>query len=225
MEDWIQQILDRLGVWGVGVLMLIENIFPPIPSEIVMPWAGYAVSQGDMSFLGVVCSGSIGSFLGAAAWYYAARLIGKDRLAGWIAGRGAWLTIKPTDLEAVDRWFERRGAAAVLFCRLIPGLRTLISVPAGFAAMTQGRFLLFTAVGTVLWTTLLAGMGFWLGENYGDLAGPLGWVSTAVLVGMFSVWLWRMASQRLDRLEVSDRMNGRGTTTGGDRRRKCEASD
>lgn len=199
MEYWIQTTLDQLGVTGVGVLMLLENIFPPIPSEVVMPWAGYAVSQGNMSFLGVVCSGSIGSFIGTVVWYYAARAIGKDRLADWIERHGAWLTIKPSDLSAVDRWFERWGASAVLLCRMIPGLRTLISIPAGFAAMSHGRFLIFTAFGTVLWTTLLAAIGFWLGDNYGNLAGPLGWVSTMVILSLFAVWLWRIFAQRAER--------------------------
>ncbi|QEG43163.1 DedA family protein [Roseimaritima ulvae] len=199
MESWIKETLDQLGVFGVGVLMLIENIFPPIPSEVVMPWAGYSVSQGNSSFIGVVVAGSIGSFIGAAVWYYLARWIGKERLAGWVERHGAWLTISPKDLDSVDAWFERWGAAAVLGCRLIPGLRTLISVPAGFADMPQGRFLLYTAIGTVIWTAALAGLGWWLGDNYGDLAGPLGWVSTAVVAGLLLIWLWRLVGQHAGR--------------------------
>lgn len=203
MESWIKETLDQLGVFGVGVLMLIENIFPPIPSEVVMPWAGYSVSQGNASFIGVVVAGSIGSFIGAVLWYYVARWIGKDRLASWIEGHGAWLTISTDDLDSVDAWFQRWGAAAVLGCRLIPGLRTLISVPAGFARMPQGSFMIFTAIGTVMWTAALAGMGWWLGDNYGDLAGPLGWVSTAVIGGLLVIWLWRLARQQAGRKSTS----------------------
>lgn len=199
MAQWIRDFLDQFGSAGVGVLMLLENIFPPIPSEVVMPWAGYSVSQGDTSFVAVVAAGSIGSFLGAVFWYWLARWVGKDRLANWIEGHGAWLTIRPKDLDQVDAWFEDWGAYAVLICRLIPGLRTLISVPAGFAEMPVGRFYLFTALGTVAWTSILAGLGWWLGDRYENLAGPLGWVSTAVIAGLAGWWLWRLIQQHRHR--------------------------
>ncbi len=196
MDQWIKNFLEQFGAIGVGGLMLIENIFPPIPSEIVMPWAGYAVSQGDASFLAVVTAGSAGSFAGALFWYFVGRRVGKERLSSWIEGHGAWLTITPNDLDRVDEWFERRGSVAVLVCRMIPGLRTLISVPAGFAVMPVGEFCTFTAIGTVMWTTLLAGIGYWLGDKYADLAGPLGWVSTAVVIAMFAWWVLRLVKQR-----------------------------
>ncbi|GAA4458693.1 DedA family protein [Novipirellula rosea] len=196
MEKWITEFLEQFGAAGVGLLMLAENIFPPMPSEIVMPWAGYSVSQGNVSFIAVVTAGSIGSFLGALAWYLLARWIGKERLARWIDGHGAWLTITRRDLDQVDQWFEKWGSVAVLVCRMIPGIRTLISVPAGFAAMPIGRFSVFTAIGTVLWTALLAGIGWWLGDHYKDLAAPLSWVSMAVIAGLFAWWIWRVLRQR-----------------------------
>lgn len=199
MDKWIKQILEDFGALGVGVLMLIENIFPPIPSEVVMPWAGYVAGQGDISFIAVVAAGTFGSFLGAMMWFFVGRWVGKERLAGWIEGHGAWLTITPRDLDRVDDWFERWGAAAVLFCRMVPGVRTLISVPAGFANMPIGRFSLFTAIGTAIWTGLLAAIGRWLGNQYGDLAEPLGWVSTAVIVGLLAWWVVRLIQQQSDR--------------------------
>ncbi len=192
MDQWINDFLEQFGVGGVGALMLLENVFPPIPSEVVMPWAGYSVSQGDMSFFAVVVAGSIGSFAGAMLWYFLGRWVGRDRLARWIEGHGSWLTISPSDLDKVDEWFESYGSAAVLLCRMIPGIRTLISVPAGFSEMPIGRFSLYTAIGTILWTTLLAGIGWWLGDQYGELAGPLSWVSTAVVLALFGWWLWRL---------------------------------
>lgn len=199
MDQWIETILEQFGAFGVGMLMLLENVFPPIPSELVMPWAGYSVSQGQSSFVAVVASGSIGSFAGAWAWYWVARRIGKERLATWVDKHGAWLTITGTDIDQVDRWFEQWGAAAVLLCRLIPGLRTLISVPAGFAEMPPAKFSAYTAVGTVAWTTLLAVIGFWLGKNYGDLAGPLSWVSSGVIVVMLAIWIYRLIQQHRGR--------------------------
>ncbi len=196
MDQWIQTFLEQFGALGVGVLMFAENVFPPIPSEIVMSWAGYSVSQGNSSFLAILIAGSVGSLGGAVFWYFIGRWIGKEKLASWIERYGAWLTITPGDLNRVDDWFERWGAVTVLVCRMIPGLRTLISVPAGFAEMPLLRFFVFTAIGTVMWTALLAGVGYWLGDNYGDLAGPLGWVSTAVVVAMFCWWLFRLIQQR-----------------------------
>jgi len=199
MDQWIRDFLKQFGAPGVGVLMLVENVFPPIPSEIMMPRAGYSVSQGQTSFFAVVLAGSVGSFAGAMLWYYLARWIGKDRLARLIDGHGAWLTITPHDLDRVDDWFNRWGPFAVLGCRLIPGVRTFISIPAGFSDMPIGKFSFLTAIGTVAWTALLAGVGWWLRDNYGDLAGPLGWVSSIVVAGLFLWWLVRVIQQRLSR--------------------------
>lgn len=196
MDYWIQNILEQFGIMGVAFLMLIENIFPPIPSEVVMPWAGYSVSQGDHSFLAIVTAGSVGSFLGALVWYGVGRWIGKERLSRWAARHGAWLTISPKDLDRVDQWFGSWGGGAVLVCRLIPGLRTLISLPAGFTEMSFLPFVIYTAIGTVTWTALLAAIGWWLGNNYADSIAPLGWVSTAVVVGLFAWWLFRLVSQK-----------------------------
>lgn len=203
MDQWIESILEQFGAFGVGMLMLLENVFPPIPSELVMPWAGYSVSQGQSSFIAVVIAGSIGSFVGAYAWYWVARRIGKERLATWVDKHGAWLTISRNDIDQVDRWFERWGAAAVLLCRLIPGLRTLISVPAGFANMPAAKFSAYTAIGTIAWTALLAVIGLWLGKNYGDLAGPLSWVSSGVIAVMLAIWVYRLVQQHRERSDRS----------------------
>ncbi|WP_339887621.1 DedA family protein [Rhodopirellula europaea] len=203
MDQWIESILEQFGAFGVGMLMLLENVFPPIPSELVMPWAGYSVSQGQSSFIAVVIAGSTGSFVGAYAWYWVARRIGKERLATWVDKHGAWLTISRNDIDQVDRWFERWGAAAVLLCRLIPGLRTLISVPAGFADMPPVKFSAYTAIGTIAWTALLAVIGLWLGKNYGDLAGPLSWVSSGVIAVMLAIWVYRLVQQHRARSDRS----------------------
>ncbi|EMB13771.1 DedA family protein [Rhodopirellula europaea] len=203
MDQWIESILEQFGAFGVGMLMLLENVFPPIPSELVMPWAGYSVSQGQSSFIAVVIAGSTGSFVGAYAWYWVARRIGKERLATWVDKHGAWLTISRNDIDQVDRWFERWGAAAVLLCRLIPGLRTLISVPAGFANMPAAKFSAYTAIGTIAWTALLAVIGLWLGKNYGDLAGPLSWVSSGVIAVMLAIWVYRLVQQHRERSDRS----------------------
>ena len=160
-----------------------------------MPWAGYAVSQGEMSFFAAVAAGSLGSFAGAMFWYFLAKWIGRERLIQWLESSGWWLTLTRSDIDQVDRWFDRRGALAVFICRLIPGLRTLISIPAGFADMALASFSLYTAIGVVLWTTMLTLIGWWLGSNYASLSEPLGWISTAVVTILLGLWLKRLVER------------------------------
>lgn len=199
MNEWIESFLEDYGSVGVGILMLVENVFPPLPSEVIMPWAGYAVSQGDLSLTMAILAGSVGSFAGAMFWYWVAIAVGRERLSRWIQHHGHWLTIHHDDLRRTEQWFGRWGDVAVLVCRMIPGLRTLISVPAGFVGMPHGRFTLFTAVGTVAWTSLLTGIGWWLGDNYAVLAGPLSWVSLIVMMILAAIWLYRLARQHRQR--------------------------
>ena len=194
MDEWIRNTLEQSGLLGVGLLMLAENVFPPIPSEVVMPWAGFTASQGKLSLLGVVVAGSLGSFAGAMFWYLLARWIGKERLIRWVQRHGWWLTLSERDIERTDAWFDRWGGIAVLLCRMIPGIRTLISVPAGFSGMGLTKFSVYTAIGTVLWTALLAAVGWWLGDNYQNVAGLLGWVSTIVVGGLLAWWLFRLVT-------------------------------
>ncbi|MEZ6090327.1 MAG: DedA family protein [Pirellulaceae bacterium] len=152
---------------------------------------------GDNSFIAVVAAGCVGSFAGAFFWYVIARWIGKRRISQWVGKHGAWLTISPSDIDRTEAWFDRWGGSAVLICRLIPGLRTLISIPAGFAEMGVAKFSIYTAIGTIAWTALLATLGWWLGGNYQDLVGPLGWVSTAVVAGLFLWWVYRVVRQSM----------------------------
>jgi membrane protein DedA with SNARE-associated domain len=196
MNDWIKDFLEHYEALGVGVLMVVENIFPPIPSEVVMPWAGYSVSQGNFSFLAAVAAGSVGSFAGALFWYWIGWVVGRERLATWLDCHGAWLTLSRSDLQRTEDWFARWGHVTVLLCRMIPGVRTFISVPAGLARMPLLRFSIYTAIGTILWTVFLAGMGWWLGDNYASLADPLGWVSILVVAILLAIWLYRLVRQQ-----------------------------
>lgn len=196
MDELIKNFLEDFGAVGIAVLMLVENIFPPLPSEVVMPWAGYAVSKGRISAVAAVLAGSVGSFAGALFWYFVGKRIGKDRLLRWVERHGAWLTLTTSDIQRTDDWFDRWGGWAVLFCRMVPGIRTFISVPAGFAEMEPVRFSVCTAIGTVLWTALLTGAGWWLADQHGSLAKPLSWVSWIVIGGLFLSWLWRLVRQQ-----------------------------
>ncbi|GGL55643.1 DedA family protein [Wenxinia marina] len=194
MFDWMTGLIDSMGAFGVGLLMFIENVFPPIPSELVMPLAGFNAARGDMSLVLVIIAGSIGSLAGAYLWYWIGQKIGRDRLMRFAEKHGRWTAITPEDIETAQDWFDRRGGAAVFIGRLIPTVRTLISVPAGMAEMPLGKFLAYSAVGTALWTTLLALLGYWLESGYEAVSSWLDPISWAVVIGIIGIYLWRVAT-------------------------------
>ena len=180
MLDWIQTTMDALGYPGVAVLMVIENVFPPIPSELIMPLAGFTAAQGRLTLWGVVAAGTVGSVVGALPLYYLGARLGEDRLVAWAERHGTWLAVSGGDIRRAGAWLDRKGRAAVFVCRLVPGVRSLISVPAGVARMPLGVFLLYTALGTGLWAGALAYAGVLLGENYDRVEGYVGPVSYVV---------------------------------------------
>ena len=172
-------IVSSGGYFGIVVLMFIENVFPPVPSEIIMPLAGYMASDGKVSLFGVVLAGTVGSVLGALPLYYAGRRFGEDRLKDFADRRGRWLTLSRNDIEGAKRWFDRHGHVAVLWCRLVPGVRSLISIPAGIAGMNMFPFIAYTALGAAIWTSLLTYIGYFLANNFtkvGEYLDPISWV-------------------------------------------------
>lgn len=192
MFDAIVAVLTKLGAFGVFLLMLAENVFPPIPSEVVLPLAGYVAAKGQGSLWLTIAAATAGSVAGATIWYYVGRWIGTERLRRFAARHGRWLTLTPDEVDHVDRWFDRHGRWAVLFGRLVPGVRTLISVPAGVTGMKLVPFLAWTAVGSAFWTTLLAIAGYELGQNYGRVAGIIEPASNVVLGAAVLWYAWRV---------------------------------
>jgi membrane protein DedA with SNARE-associated domain len=162
--------------------MFLENVFPPIPSELIMPLAGFFSTQGSLSLAGIVVAGTLGSVLGALPLYYAGKSLGEVRLRRWCARHGHWIGVSERDLDRSRSWFQRHGAKTVLLCRLVPGVRSLISVPAGIAEMKVGLFLLYTTIGSSVWSTLLAVAGRALGARYEKVEHVIGPISTVVVV-------------------------------------------
>ncbi len=207
MFDWITGWIEAIGPWGVALLMFLENVFPPIPSELVMPLAGFQAAKGEANILVMIAAGSIGSLAGATFWYYVGLWYGRDRLRRLAARYGRWITITPQELDQAEAWFSRYGGGAVFFGRLVPTVRTLISVPAGLTEMPLPRFLAYSAAGTVLWTTFLALLGYLLEAQYHRVEAWLDPVSTAVVVAIVLLYIWRVAtySRRVARGEGYDR--------------------
>ena len=196
MFEWIANTLAWAGYVGVAVLMLAENLFPPIPSELIMPLAGFVAARGEMSLPGVIAAGTLGSIVGTLPWYWAGRMFGPERLKSLAGRHGRWLTVSPTDVDRARVWFDKHGRAGVFFGRLVPAVRTLISVPAGLAHMPIGSFLTYSCLGSLAWTTLLASAGYLLQDRYEEVARYLDPVSKIVLGLIVLAYIYRLVTFR-----------------------------
>ncbi|MER2507157.1 MAG: DedA family protein [Amaricoccus sp.] len=187
MFDWVVMLLGNGGYLGIFLLMLAENLFPPIPSELVMPLAGFLAAQGAMSLPLAIVVGTAGSVAGALFWYWVGRRFGEARLRRMAERHGRWLTVSPKDVDTASVWFGRNGGRMVLLGRMVPAVRTLISIPAGVARMSLPSFLALTAAGSALWTGALAVAGFLLESQYTRVEGWVNPVSTLV-VALLVLW-------------------------------------
>lgn len=194
MANWIIETVTAGGYLGVFMLMLLENIFPPIPSELILPFAGFAVASGQLGLAGVLAAATAGAMLGALPWYFAGVWLGQGRLKALAARAGRWLCVSPRDIDDATAWFRRFGAWAVLLGRLVPGIRTVISVPAGIARMPFGLFMLVSTLGTLAWNGLLLAAGLALHDNYAAVEGWVDPVSKAVLALSLATYVWRVAT-------------------------------
>jgi membrane protein DedA with SNARE-associated domain len=196
MFDFITKFLETSGYLGVFALMALENIFPPIPSEMIMPFAGFVVARGELNLVGVLLAGTAGSVAGALPWYYAARVYGCARLKRLAERHGRWLTVSSDEVDTALAAFKKHGRKTVLFGRLVPAVRTLISVPAGLGNMPLGQFLLYSGIGSLAWAGLLMGAGFLLENNYKEVAKYVDPVSKVILGIMLAWYLYRVISWR-----------------------------
>ena len=171
-----------LGYISIFAAMFLENLFPPIPSELIMPLGGFYVQQGQLDLVFVVLAGLLGTVLGALPWYGVGRLINEERIEQWLERHGRWIGISPGELARSRRWFSRYGSALVFWGRLVPGIRTLISVSAGIEMMPMAPFLVWTTAGSLIWTALLTVAGMVLGEGYSNVELWIDPVSKAVKV-------------------------------------------
>ncbi|MFC3061699.1 DedA family protein [Paenirhodobacter populi] len=194
MFDMITGLIASAGLAGIALLMFVENVFPPVPSELIMPLAGYNAAMGRMSFVAVVLAGSAGSLAGAWFWYWLARRVPEEKIRRFIRRHGRWAGIDLVGLRMARRWFRRYGASAVLIGRLIPAARTLISIPAGLVRMPPLKFLIFSAIGTLLWTTFLTSLGYILEAQYDRIAAWLDPVSTGIVVLCVLAYVWRVVT-------------------------------
>lgn len=197
LEPWVISVMERLGEPGAGLLVLLENLFPPIPSEVILPLAGYTASQGEFTLAGAIFWTTLGSVIGAVLLYYVGATLGRERT------RAIAMKLPLVRLEDVDRteaWFIKHETKTVFFGRMVPIFRSLISIPAGVERMKMTQFIIYTAAGSLIWNTFLISAGYTLGENRGLVETYVGYfqylVILAVLVGAGWFVLSRLNSRR-----------------------------
>ena len=196
MNNWVVSLIEESGYLGVGFLMFLETLFPPIPSEVIMPVAGVSAANGDLELSLVILAGTAGAMLGNIFWYLAARALGIERLKPLVQKHGKWLTVNWREVERAHGWMERHGTAFVLLGRLIPTVRSLVSIPAGLLKMRFRRFIIASTLGTFAWTALLAGAGFRLRSDFEQVDQFVAPIANAVLVLILLAYLWRLATHK-----------------------------
>lgn len=194
MIDWITNIIDALGYTGIALLMCLENVFPPIPSEVIMPLSGFVVTQGKLKLPWIILAGVVGSVMGTLPWYSLGKMLGVQKLRALVNRHGKWFGLSGKDVASAHDWFHQRGSIAVGIGRLVPGIRTYISIPAGISRMQLLAYLIYSSLGTVVWLSFLAYAGFVLGDNYErvrDYLAPISRIALGVLMGGTVLWIGR----------------------------------
>ncbi|EOM77869.1 DedA family protein [Rhodococcus rhodnii] len=196
VSDWAVGLMDRIGGVGAGIAIAVENLFPPIPSEVILPLAGFAAARGSMTVAEGIIWTTIGSVVGALVLYYLGRVVGLERLYKIV---DKMPLVDVADLQKGVEWFDRHGTKAVFFGRMVPLVRSAISVPAGVARMPLGIFVLFTALGSAIWNSIFILAGYYLGENWEvveQYAGILQYVVLAAIVGLVGWFVYSKVKAR-----------------------------
>ncbi|PAE09165.1 alkaline phosphatase [Terribacillus saccharophilus] len=198
MDNWITQFMEQFGYFAIVLLMAGENVFPPIPSEIILLFGGFlTTTSGSVTIVGVIIAATIGAVLGALILYGIGLLLDVERLEKIVDRWGHILRIKKEDIHKADAWFDKYGVWTIFLCRFVPVIRSLISIPAGMSNMNFPLFLIFTTLGTLIWNTVLVLLGYWLGESWTTVETYLGYyqdvviVVLAILIVLFVIWFIR----------------------------------
>ena len=197
MIEWVTDLVAAGGWLGVLALMFLENLFPPIPSEVIMPLAGFAAARGQMSFTLAVLAGIVGTLLGNAFWYELSRAIGSARIRPLFARYGRWFAVDDKDFDKAETTLRRYGPIALFFGRLLPGIRTLISIPAGHAHIPRLVCYVWTALGSTVWILFLTSAGYWMEDHYDKVESWFEPLSYVVVAGILGTYAWHIWSTRV----------------------------
>jgi membrane protein DedA with SNARE-associated domain len=199
LASWVQDVIEQLGYLGVALLVVAENVFPPIPSEIVLPFAGFVARRGSDSVVIMILAATVGSVVGALIMYWIAAVIGDDRLHAFTRKFGKWVQIRESDLTKAEEWFDRHAMAAVLVGRCVPLIRSVVSIPAGFRRMKLVPYMLYTFLGSLVWNIALVGAGALLGDNWervGSYVGVFQWAVVAIVIAVFARFALRVYKRK-----------------------------
>lgn len=203
MENVIIDIMNSYGYLGIFFLIMIENVFPPIPSELILTFGGFMVISSNMTIFGVILAATIGSVAGAFILYFIGKLLNKERLIKIVSSKyGKLLRVKPKDIESADKWFDDKGNITVLFCRFIPIVRSLISIPAGMSDMPLFKFFLYTVIGSAIWNTALVCVGAFAGDKKDEILAIIDSASHIILIILiiaiviFVIWFYKRQSKK-----------------------------
>ncbi|AMV09562.1 alkaline phosphatase [Geobacillus thermoleovorans] len=202
MQAWITDFMEQFGYIGIFFMIALENIFPPIPSEVILPFGGFMTTYTSLTVPGVIAAATAGSVAGALVLYGIGRLLSVERLERIVDRWGGWLRVKPEDIAKANLTFHRYGVWAVFFGRMVPLVRSLISIPAGMAKMNIGLFVWLSVLGTLIWNTILISIGAALGESWGKVSEVIGMyaevvyviIAAIILIGAVRFWKRRRAS-------------------------------
>ena len=201
MENFIIEIMNSYGYLGIGLLILIENLFPPIPSELILTFGGFITIDSDLSVIGVIIVSTIGSLLGAILLYYIGKILNKERLIKIVKSKyGKLLRIKPKDIESADKWFDTKGNKTVFFCRFVPVVRSLISIPAGMSEMPMLKFIIYTLFGSLIWNTLLVFIGAYAGNRKDmilNIIDKISYLILLIIAIICCVFVYKFYKQRI----------------------------
>ena len=190
MEDFILSVMNEFGYIGVFLLIAIENIFPPIPSEVILLFGGFMTTNTELNIIIMIIFATLGSIVGAIVLYYIGKILNKERLKKIVSGKiGKILRLKNSDIEKADNWFDTKGNKTVFFCRFIPIVRSLISIPAGMSEMPLGKFFLYTTFGSLIWNTLLIVIGAIVGEKWQSILNIFDTYSHIVLILLIIIFV------------------------------------
>lgn len=193
MEQIIINIMEQVGYLGVFLLIAIENIFPPIPSEVILVFGGFMTTYTNLNIPIMIVAATLGSLVGALVLYYIGKIFNKERLKRIVNGKiGKVLRLKASDIEKADHWFDKKGNKTVFFCRFIPIVRSLISIPAGMSEMPMQKFLIYTILGSLIWNTVLIIIGSVVGDKWETIVGYLDNFSNVILIILVIIFVVAM---------------------------------
>lgn len=208
MEQIMIDIMNSFGYFGIFFLIMIENVFPPIPSELILTFGGFMTVSSNMTVVGVIIAATLGSLLGAFILYGIGKLLNKERLIKIVTSKyGKLLRVKPKDIEAADHWFDTKGSITVLICRCVPIVRSLISVPAGMSDMPIPKFFIYTIIGSAVWNTFLVCVGAFAGDQKDAILAFIDRVSHIILIVLviafvgFVIWFYKRKTNKKEKVK------------------------